>query len=143
MDSKGGINMDNQSLIVAVDFDGILCENQFPDIGKPNYEMIMFIRQLQDVGVETILWTSRVDSKLDKAVAWCEDRGLHFASINAGAPSNLEEFGTDPRKVAAHIYIDDNSPWFKEYEYKYGYDKAVQETIRLVKLFVEDGGIIL
>lgn len=101
----------DRPIIVAVDFDGILCRDKFPEIGKPNYDMISFVRQLQDSEIETILWTSRIDNKLSKAVEWCEDRGLHFTAINDNTPNNKEEYGTNPRKVYADIYIDDRSPW--------------------------------
>lgn len=101
----------DRPIIVAVDFDGILCKNEFPEIGRPNYEMISFIMRLQDSGIETILWTSRVDEKLADAIKWCEDRGLHFTSINDNTPNNQEEYGTNPRKVYADIYMDDRSPY--------------------------------
>lgn len=133
--------MSNQSIIVAVDFDGILCENRFPEIGAPNYDMVSLVRQMQDVGVETILWTSRVDDKLAEAVEWCEDRGLHFTSVNGGAPSNLKEFDTDPRKIMAHIYIDDNSPWFRYREHVHGYDEAIYEAMKRVIWFLESKGV--
>lgn len=101
----------DRPIIVAVDFDGILCKDKFPEIGEPNYDMIAFVRRLQDSGIETILWTSRVDDRLAEAVAWCGDRGLHFTSINDNTPSNKEQYGTNPRKVYADIYMDDRSPW--------------------------------
>lgn len=101
----------DRPIIVAVDFDGILCQDKFPEIGKPNYEMLSFVRRLQDSGIETILWTSRVDDRLEEAISWCEDRGLHFMSINDNTPNNKEQYGTNPRKVYADIYIDDRSPW--------------------------------
>lgn len=101
----------DRPIIVAVDFDGILCKDKFPEIGEPNYGMVAFVRRLQDNGIDTILWTSRVDDRLEEAVAWCEDRGLHFTSINDNTPSNKEQYGTNPRKVYADIYIDDRSPW--------------------------------
>lgn len=101
----------DRPIIVAVDFDGILCKDKFPEIGKPNYDMVSFVRRLQDSGIETILWTSRVDDRLAEAITWCEDRGLHFTSINDNTPSNKEQYGTNPRKVYADIYIDDRSPW--------------------------------
>ena len=101
----------DRPIIVAVDFDGILCQDKFPEIGEPNYDMVSFVRRLQDSGIETILWTSRVDDRLAEAIAWCEDRGLHFASINDNTPSNKEQYGTNPRKVYADIYMDDRFPW--------------------------------
>lgn len=104
-------------MIIAVDFDGVLCENNFPDIGAPHYNMISFVRQLIDEGHEVILWTSRVDDPLIMAVDWCHDRGLHFCAVNDNAPSNKDKYGgiypNGTRKVYADIYLDDNCPWFK------------------------------
>lgn len=101
----------DRPIIVAVDFDGILCKDKFPEIGEPNYDMISFVRRLQDSGIETILWTSRVDDRLAEAIVWCEGRGLHFTSINDNTPNNKEQYGTNPRKVYADIYMDDRFPW--------------------------------
>lgn len=106
-------------MIIAVDFDGILCENAFPDIGKPNYEMVSFVRQLIDEGHEVILWTSRTGDRLAEAAMWCEDYGLHFCAINENAPSNLAqylaEYPTPSPKVYADLYLEDRCPWFLRY----------------------------
>lgn len=100
-------------MIVAIDFDGILCENVFPDIGKPNYKIISQVRQLIDLGVEVILWTSRADDRLAEAVAWCDDYGLRFVAVNENAPSNIEQYKNEhpngTRKVYADYYIDDHN----------------------------------
>lgn len=100
-------------MIIAVDFDGVLCENKFPDIGPPNYEVISIIRQLIDKGHEVVLWTSRNGAELERAVYWCHDYGLHFCSVNAPAPSNEKEYADkypiQSRKIYADVYIDDNS----------------------------------
>lgn len=100
-------------MIIAVDFDGILCKDKFPDIGKPNYEVISYVRQLIDKGHEVILWTTRNGKELEDAIKWCKDYGLHFAAINEPAPSNAKEYAgkypVQSRKVYADIYIDDHS----------------------------------
>lgn len=100
-------------MIIAVDFDGVLCRNEFPQIGKPNYEVISLVRQMIDIGNEVILWTTRNGDELEQAVAWCEDYGLHFCAVNAPAPSNEEEYRdkypVQSRKVYADIYIDDHN----------------------------------
>ena len=100
-------------MIIAVDFDGILCKNRFPEIGEPNYRIISYIRQLMDRGHEVILWTVRNGEELGEAVRWCEDYGLHFCAINDQAPSNKAEYAgkyeTESRKVYADIYIDDHN----------------------------------
>lgn len=116
-------------MIIAVDFDGILCEDQFPKIGPPNCEMILFIRELIDAGHEVILWTSRVNQPLARAVAWCENWGLHFSAVNSGSPSNLAKFITDPRKIYADIYIDDHDPMFMLWDKYEGKDAATHKTI--------------
>lgn len=100
-------------MIIAVDFDGILCENKFPDIGKPNYDVISLVRQLIDQGHEVILWTTRNGEELTAAVDWCGERGLHFCNVNGPAPSNEAEYKdkypTPSRKIYADIYIDDHN----------------------------------
>lgn len=122
----------DRPIIVAVDFDGILCQDKFPEIGKPNYEMVSFVRRLQDSEVETILWTSRVNDRLAEAVAWCEDRGLHFTSVNDNTPSNKEQYGTDPRKVYADVYMDDRSPWMMYKSCPDGLSETINHVIRII-----------
>lgn len=117
-------------MIIAVDFDGILCENEFPAIGKPHYRIIYQIRQLIDLGVEVILWTSRADGRLEEAVVWCEDYGLHFAAVNENAPSNIEQFKAEhpngTRKVYADYYIDDHN---LEFTRKRGKEEALHSVV--------------
>ena len=109
-------------MIVAVDFDGVLCKNEFPEIGTPNYAVISAVREMIDMGHEVILWTARVEKELEDAVAWCEDRGLHFTAINDNAPSNKAEFATmyhtAPRKIYADIYLDDHNLGFDGREFR-------------------------
>lgn len=74
-------------MIVAVDFDGVLCDNEFPNIGAPHNRIIAQVKELIDRGHEVVLWTSRVDEPLERAVEWCEAAGMHFCAVNDGAPS--------------------------------------------------------
>lgn len=100
-------------MIIAVDFDGILCEDNFPAIGTPRYDVISLVRQLIDKGNEVVLWTTRNGEELAKAVKWCTDYGLHFCNVNGPAPSNEEKYRdkypTQSRKIYADIYIDDHN----------------------------------
>ena len=99
-------------MIIAVDFDGVLCEDRFPEIGAPDYEVVSLVRQLIDAGHEVILWTCRVDARLQEAVEWCEDRGLRFCAVNKNAPSNRargeSEYPNGTRKVYADVYVEDH-----------------------------------
>lgn len=97
------------SKIIAVDFDGTLCENNWPEIGAPNEELIEYLRNRQKSGDKLILWTCRVDEMLQKAVAWCKERGLIFDAVNENLPEIIESFGSDTRKIFANEYIDDRN----------------------------------
>lgn len=94
--------------IIAVDFDGTLCEINWPDIGEPRNDVINYVKKQQAGGdVKLILWTCRVDTKLVDAIIWCGNHGIFFDAVNANLPEIIEEFGTDSRKIFAHEYIDD------------------------------------
>ena len=70
--------------IIAVDFDGTLCENKWPEIGEPNTELIGYLIMMQKtVGAKIILWTCRIGEMLDRAVNWCSEHGLEFDAVNA------------------------------------------------------------
>lgn len=124
-------------MIIAVDFDGILCENKFPEIGNPNYLMVSFVRELIDTGNEVVLWTSRVDQPLEDAVEWCKDRGLHFCAVNDNAPSNKAKYEkiypSGTRKVYADVYIDDHNPAFLRTVHNNSHEAAISSTIEHVR----------
>ena len=96
--------------IMAVDFDGTLVTDKFPEIGAEREKFCSFIRILQKMGVKSILWTSRTGSALREAIEWCEDHDLHFDAINENLPEVIElTGGIDTRKVYADIYFDDRN----------------------------------
>lgn len=41
--------------IIAVDFDGTLCENKWPEIGEPNKELIAYLKKRQTAGDKLVL----------------------------------------------------------------------------------------
>ena len=96
--------------IMAVDFDGTLVIDQFPEIGVERKKFCSFIRTLQRMGVKSILWTSRTGSALREAIEWCENHNLHFDTINENLPEVLElTGGIDTRKIYADVYFDDRN----------------------------------
>ena len=102
--------MNNRVPIIAVDFDGTLCDHRFPDIGGEVPEAFHWLRHFQSHGCRLILWTMRSDDRPDgsnplaAAVAWCKARGVDFWAVNA----NPEQASwTRSPKAHAHIYIDD------------------------------------
>ena len=97
------------SAVYAVDFDGTLCENKFPDIGVPRVFVISYFAKLREEGNRLILWTCREGALLSDAVEWCREQGLEFDAVNENLPDWRERFGTDPRKIGANYYCDDKN----------------------------------
>lgn len=126
-------------MIVAVDFDGVLCENQFPEIGPPRYDVIAAIRELMVRGHEIVLWTSRNGQELENAVKWCNDRGLHFCAVNEPAPSNARAYEgvykVPTRKIYADVYIDDHN---LEYVYGLGRQAPVLYMLDCIRRIIEN-----
>ena len=105
-----------KSQIYAVDFDGTLCENKWPEIGEANLPLIQFLISRRAAGDKVILYTMREGSMLDVAVDWCKNHGLEFDALNDNLPEMKKFYGNNPRKVFANYYIDDhNAPegWLK------------------------------
>lgn len=95
--------------VIAVDFDGTLCGNEYPTIGTPHLSLITKLKKLKENGCKIILWTCRKDEFLDAAIHWCRDYELEFDAINENLPEYVEFFGGDTRKIYADIYIDDRA----------------------------------
>lgn len=95
--------------IIAVDFDGTLCEGKYPEIGEPKYGVIERLIEEQKAGAKVILWTCRTEKQLADAVYWCALHGLKFDAINEALKTTLDWFGNDTRKVYAHEYWDDRA----------------------------------
>ena len=110
--------------IIAVDFDGTLVENKYPEIGKPlrgftDDALFNELITLRERGVKVILWTSRLGKELENAVNFCKSMGLEFDAVNDDLKEIKEEFDSykewqktkypECRKVHADIYIDDKA----------------------------------
>ena len=95
--------------VIAVDFDGCLCENDFPRIGRAKRDVIEALVRRQADGDRVILWTCRSGVMLDDAVLWCLNRGLKFDAVNDNLPENVERYHNNCRKVWADEYWDDHA----------------------------------
>lgn len=102
--------------IMAVDFDGTLVRDKFPEIGEERKKFCNIIRIFQNMGVKSILWTSRTGSALREAIEWCKDHDLHFDTINENLPEVIElTGGIDTRKVYADVYFDDRNRGIRDF----------------------------
>lgn len=98
----------NDTLIIAVDFDGTIVEDAYPKIGKPMLFAFETLKKLQEEGHRIILWTYRSGSRLDEAVQFCEGQGIFFYAVNSSFPE--ESYSNDiSRKIHADLFIDDRN----------------------------------
>lgn len=95
--------------IIAVDFDGCLCEENWPNIGEPILENIEYIKACKEAGDKIILWTCRAGKDLQVALKWCKEQGIIFDYINKNAQEAFDMFGhlEESRKIFADVYLDD------------------------------------
>ncbi|MEG0579867.1 MAG: hypothetical protein RR490_08125 [Niameybacter sp.] len=102
-------DMSTLPYILAVDFDGTLVEDRYPEIGEPIDWVWKELSDRKNLDQKIILWTCRDGEHLKAAVQFCIEHGLHFDAIN----DNLDEvkvmFNNDTRKVFANEYWDDKA----------------------------------
>lgn len=98
--------------IIAVDFDGTLCEDKYPEIGAPKQYAIDLLRQEQGKGAKVILWTCREGDDLKAALEWCSEHDIYFDAVNDNLPDRTCKYWNNSRKVNADEYWDDKAVWF-------------------------------
>ena len=97
---------------IAIDFDGCLCSNMYPDIGAPYWNVIYAAIQEQIAGAKLILWTCQT------AVDACSRWGLQFDAVNKNLPERIAYYGNDCRKIGADEYWDDRVRQVREGEFR-------------------------
>lgn len=96
-------------MIIAVDFDGTIVENKYPQIGKEIPFAISTLKKLQFDGHLLILWTVREGKSLEEAIAFCRQHGIEFYAINRNYPEETDNSIIHCRKVNADFFIDDRN----------------------------------
>ena len=124
-------------MIYAIDFDGTIVENEYPEIGPLIPRAKQLIQAIKEHGDTFILWTCRVGDELAEAVKFLEDAGIPPDYVNENTPGMIKAFGNDCRKVFADVYIDDRSwlvlggEWYRK--------GSSQENIRTMVSLVRIG----
>lgn len=96
------------TLIIAVDFDGTIVEDAYPNIGKPQIFAFETLKKLQEEGHRLILWTYRSGLRLEEAVKFCKDNGIVFYAVNKSFSE--EEYNESmSRKIHVDLFIDDRN----------------------------------
>lgn len=95
--------------IIALDYDGTLALNSYPQAGDPNWPVINKALAEQAAGAKLILWTCREGDELAIALDACASWGLHIAAVNDNLPEMQRFFGNNPRKIFGNEYWDDRA----------------------------------
>tara|TARA_R110002073_G_scaffold279026_1_gene443236 strand:- start:533035 stop:533442 length:408 start_codon:yes stop_codon:yes gene_type:complete len=95
-------------LIIAVDFDGTIVEDAYPEIGSTKLFAFETLKELKKDGHRLILWTYRNGARLQEAVDFCQKNGIEFYAVNKNYPEEIYE-GKVSRKINADIFIDDRN----------------------------------
>lgn len=100
--------INENSKVIAVDFDGTIVEHKYPAIGKEMLFAFATLKELNKKGHKLILWTYRVGAYLDEAVEFCKQNGVEFYAVNKNFPDEVMD-ETVARKLLADIFIDDRN----------------------------------
>lgn len=96
-------------MIIAVDFDGTLCKECYPNMGEANRELIDELVVRKQKGDKLILWTCREGSSLKEALEWCKHQGIIFDAVNDNLEEIKQKYQHNSRKITADLYIDDKA----------------------------------
>lgn len=95
-------------MILAIDFDGTIVDDQFPDVGNMKQGAAEAINQLYADGYTIIIWTCRTGINKARAVEFLARNGVKWHYFNESSYHNLKAHNfRDTRKVYADLYIDD------------------------------------
>lgn len=95
-------------MTIAVDFDGTIVTNRYPDIGEELPFATETLRMLIKEHHRLILWSVREGKTLQAALDWCHERGVDFWAVNKDYPEEeIDKNNHFSRKIKADIFIDD------------------------------------
>ena len=126
--------------VIAVDFDGCLCKNAWPEVGEPNWDVIKKVKEEHEKGADIILWTCRDGQLLEDAKEACKRWGVPLSAANESLIEWQEAWGNDTRKIGATEYWDDKAynpvnPYITPFEmipaYRKGYLKGFKRGLFL------------
>lgn len=97
-------------MTIAVDFDGTIVEERYPEIGAERPFATETLKMLIRDQHRLILWTVREGKLLEDAVNWCKERGVEFYAVNKDYPEEKKEYNNHfSRKIKAEVWIDDRN----------------------------------
>jgi hypothetical protein len=111
---SSGPNKKEKSLLIAIDMDGTITKQAYPEIGEPLTGAFQVMKELQAAGHRLVLWSCREDvgsspehHNLKRAIEFCRQNGIEFESVNENILAGFAPL--KGRKIYADVYIDDKN----------------------------------
>jgi len=109
-------------MIIAVDFDGTLHTGKWPSLGAPAPYAVETMQKFREDKHYLIVWTCREGQQLTEAINWLLEHKIPFDRINDNNPENTRRYGSNSRKIYAHLYVEDKQVgglpmWNEIYDY--------------------------
>lgn len=101
-------------MYIAIDFDGTIVSNKWPEIGNVLPFAVQTIKKFQADGHKIILNTCREHELLQNAIIFLSELGIIPDYVNDN-PVASDEWGKC-RKVWADMYIDDHNAYIPKFE---------------------------
>lgn len=95
-----------KNLILAIDFDGTIATDSFPEVGELRENADVVIRKLYEDGHSIIINTCRTGKYEGLAEYFLQKNNIPYHFINSNLPRVIESYKQDCRKISADIYID-------------------------------------
>lgn len=94
--------------IIAIDFDGTIFENAWPEVGTIREDAVEVIQALHENGNKIIIWTCRGGENLKDALNALEKYQIPYDAVNENIVEMKTDFNPYP-KIYYDILIDDRN----------------------------------
>jgi predicted mannosyl-3-phosphoglycerate phosphatase (HAD superfamily) len=99
---------------IAIDFDGTIVEEMFPEIGDIKPHAVRVIKRIKESGRRIAIWTSRDESFYERVKDCLKVNGIPYDAFNEPFPEMKKQYKADSPKIYASLYIDDRAYGIKE-----------------------------
>jgi len=94
-------------MTIAIDFDGTICKQSFPEVGALIKDADKYIRKLHKDEHTIIINTCRSGKYEGMAQDFLDANNIPYDYINSNLPELITFYKQDCRKISADVYIDD------------------------------------
>lgn len=96
-------------MVIAIDFDGTIVDNAYPNIGALKPNVVAVIRRLHDESHKIVINTCRTGEHAKDAFNFLIEHKIPFDALNENIPELVSIYPLESRKISADLYIDDRN----------------------------------